>query len=506
MADPGAGRRVGGRYRLLNRLGDGGMGTVWRAHDEVVDRDVAVKEPRVPTHLSAAARDRAHLRMQREARAAARIAHPSVVTVHDVVIEDDRPWIVMELVAGPSLADRLLDGPLDAREAARTGLAVLDGLAAAHAAGVLHRDVKPDNILLGPGGRVVLGDFGIARVEGEQGLTESGAFLGSPEFIAPERVLGRPAGPESDLWSLGVVLFTAVEGLSPYRCTNAAATLQAVVSAEPPPPARSTGFLGDLLTRLMRKDPAARPGIAEVRHTLETVARPPGDGGGTAPRPSNAPAAAPGGRRLPAPPRGGGPARYVLGGGALAVGAALALLLLTDPFGGGPGGLPEGWEVRSDREVVAADIAVPSAYRRAEGDRGSVVTYRDPSGVFRIELERVVPAEDEEALPPTEAAWRRHYEGGGANGTEIEDVRVTVAAATQQGVRAFDTTVDHVDAPAVGDDPLRLRWRERIVSRGEGADQVYWRLRVSGPAQGWAAEEGERLFDRVTGHLEIRDL
>ncbi|WP_404829898.1 serine/threonine-protein kinase [Streptomyces arboris] len=151
------------------------------------------------------------------ATAAARIDHPSVVTIHDVVVEEGRPWIVMELVRGQSLGDRLQEGILDTREAARIGLAVLDALAAAHNAGVLHRDVKPDNVLLGTADRVVLTDFEIAQVEGEQRLTETGAFVGSPEYISPERVLGQHPGPASDLWSLGVVLYAAVEGMSPYR-------------------------------------------------------------------------------------------------------------------------------------------------------------------------------------------------------------------------------------------------------------------------------------------------
>ncbi|MZE80429.1 protein kinase, partial [Streptomyces sp. SID5475] len=248
------------------------MGTVWRARDEVVDREVAVKEPRVPDQLSEQERQTVYQRMRREARSAAAIDHPSVVTVHDVVVEDGRPWIVMELVRGQSLGDRLGEGTLDPREAARIGLAVLGALTAAHEAGVLHRDVKPDNVLLGRHDRVVLTDFGIAQVEGEQRLTETGAFVGSPEYIAPERVLGQLPGPESDLWSLGVLLYAAVEGMSPYRRSNTPATLQAVLSAEPPAPARGAGALGHLVMQLLRKDPAARPAPAEIRQTLESVA------------------------------------------------------------------------------------------------------------------------------------------------------------------------------------------------------------------------------------------
>ncbi|MGW6458245.1 serine/threonine-protein kinase [Streptomyces sp. NPDC055078] len=504
---PEVGRRIGGRYRLVSRLGHGGMGTVWRAHDEVVDREVAVKEPRVPDHLNDTERGKVYQRMQREARSAARIEHPAVVTMHDVVIEDDKPWIVMELVHGQSLAARLQDGTLDVREAARIGLAVLGALAAAHEAGVLHRDVKPDNVLLGRGDRVVLTDFGIAQIEGEQGLTETGAFVGSPEFIAPERVLGQHPGPESDLWSLGVVLYAAVEGMSPYRRSNVPATLQAVLSAEPQMPARGMGSFGTLIMRLLRKDPAMRPGAAEIRQTLETVARPPQPAfGPTAVHPGGGPAPAAGGSRwVPPVLHRNRPAQYGIGGGLVAVGVAL-VLIFANPFGGDA--MPDGWEVRSDREVVAANIAVPSEYERVQDDdRTGItsVTYWDPSGVFTVSLERVETGEANDEIPPTRSAWSEHYKKGGENGTEIEEAKVTITDAEQQGKTAFDTTVDHVPYNATGDDPIRHRWQERLVSDG-GSSPVYWRLRVSGPSEGWAAQKGTELFDQVVKHLEIQDL
>ncbi|MFI1398876.1 serine/threonine-protein kinase [Streptomyces sp. NPDC020681] len=497
---PDTGRLIGGRYRLVSRLGHGGMGTVWRARDEVVDRDVAVKEPRVPEHLSENERDKVYLRMQREARAAARIDHPSVVTVHDVVTEDAKPWIVMELVPGQSLADRLADGTLDVREAARIGLAVLGALTAAHEAGVLHRDVKPGNVLLGRGDRVVLTDFGIAQVEGEQGLTETGAFVGSPEFIAPERVLGQRPGPESDLWSLGVVLYAAVEGMSPYRRSNTPATLQAVLSAEPQMPARGSGAFGTLVMQLLRKDPAMRPDTAEISQTLQSVARPvPVDATKLFPGgPSNT-----GSRWVPPVLQGNRVAQFGLGGVLLAA-AVATVLLLTDPFGGDA--IPAGWEVRPDREVVAANVAVPSEYERVEGDSGNTVTYWDPSGVFQVFLERVETAAVDGELKPTEDVWRGYYEKGGANGTEIKDQDVTTSQTTQQGKKAFDTVVDYVEYSTSIDDPVRYRWHERVVATGKGASEVYWRLRVSGPAEGWASKEGDRLFDQVVEHLKIQDL
>ncbi|MFH8614295.1 serine/threonine-protein kinase [Streptomyces sp. NPDC017979] len=502
----GSGRLIGGRYRLLGRLGQGGMGTVWQARDEVVDRQVAVKEPRLPDHLSRDERETAHLRMQREARAAARIDHPSVVTIHDVVVEDGQPWIVMELVQGQSLATRLRDGTLDVGEAARIGVDVLGALVAAHAAGVLHRDVKPDNILLGRADRVVLTDFGIAHVEGEQRLTETGGFVGTVEFIAPERALGQAPGPEADLWSLGVVLYAAVEGVSPYLRSNIHATLQAVVSAEPPPPSRGAGAFGTLVMRLLRKEPMMRPDVAEIRQTLESLARPQTSmyeltqvgraaGGGPQGR---------GSRWVPPVLHASKKARYGIGGGVLALAAALAVVFV-NPFA--KEGLPEGWEVRNDREVVSASVAVPSDYRREQDDDGYSVTYRDPSRVFSVFVEKVDTTAFDDEIAPTKEAWQRHYEAGGVDGREIQNVEVTVKETRHQGEPAFDLVVEHLPYSATTKESEdRDRWMERVVSTGAEGKEVYWRVRVAGPADGWAAEEGERIFDIVVENLKIEDL
>ncbi|MFC8949153.1 serine/threonine-protein kinase [Streptomyces rochei] len=261
--EPGSERVIAGRYRLLSPLGEGGMGTVWRARDEVLRREVAVKEVRAPAGLPEADVRRMYARLEREAWAAARVAHRNVVTVYDVATDDGRPWIVMELVRGLSLADVLdAEGPLEPRRAALIGAEVLAALRAAHAAGVLHRDVKPANVLLSDDGRVVLTDFGIARVEGSSALTMTGEVIGSPEFLAPERALGRTPGPESDLWSLGVLLYTAVEGASPFRQDTPLSTLRAVVDEELPPPHRA-GALAPVVEGLLRKDPAGpEPGAS----------------------------------------------------------------------------------------------------------------------------------------------------------------------------------------------------------------------------------------------------
>ncbi|MFF5482592.1 serine/threonine-protein kinase [Streptomyces sp. NPDC012935] len=267
------GRVIGGRYRLVERIGSGGMGTVWRALDELVDREVAVKQPRLAGDPQDAGHQRAAHRLYREARAAARVDHPAAVSIHDVVVEEDGlPWIVMELVRGESLHELLQRGPVEAAEAARIGVAVLGALRAAHAVGIVHRDVKPANVLLGAHRRVVLTDFGIAHIQGEESLTVSGEFVGSLEFIAPERMSGRGAGPASDLWSLGVLLYAAVEGWSPFRRTTLESTLAAILAADPPEP-KQAGPLGSLIVRLLVKDPELRPDAEDVGAVLEAVAQ-----------------------------------------------------------------------------------------------------------------------------------------------------------------------------------------------------------------------------------------
>ncbi|WP_329340924.1 serine/threonine protein kinase [Streptomyces sp. NBC_00663] len=269
--EPGSERLIAGRYRLLSPLGEGGMGTVWRARDEVLHREVAVKEVRAPAGLAGSEVERMYARLEREAWAAARVANRNVVTVYDVATQDGRPWIVMELVRGVSLADVLdAEGPVSPQRAAHIGAEVLAALRAAHEAGVLHRDVKPANVLLSNDGRVVLTDFGIAMVEGSSALTMTGEVIGSPEFLAPERALGRTPGPESDLWSLGVLLYAAVEGNSPFRQSTPLNTLRAIVDDELPPPHRA-GPLAPVIEGLLRKDPAERLSADRAEQDLRIV-------------------------------------------------------------------------------------------------------------------------------------------------------------------------------------------------------------------------------------------
>jgi serine/threonine protein kinase len=266
------GELLAGRYRLGESIGRGGMGRVWRAQDEVLHRAVAIKELTAASYVSEADRAVLLTRTQTEARAAARINHPAVVTVHDVLEHDDRPWIVMELVDGPSLADAVKEhGRIVPAEAARIGLWTLRALRAAHSAGVLHRDVKPGNVLLALDGRVKLTDFGIAQVEGDSTITRTGEIVGSVDYLAPERVSGAEPGPSSDLWALGATLYTAVEGRSPFRRTSPLSTMQAVVQEEPEIPEHA-GAIGPVIGALLRKDPAARPSAAEVESMLAEAA------------------------------------------------------------------------------------------------------------------------------------------------------------------------------------------------------------------------------------------
>ncbi|MER6401703.1 protein kinase [Kitasatospora sp. NPDC001603] len=264
-------RLLAGRYELGERLGRGGMGTVWRAWDRMLDREVAVKELTV-NDLPEEDLQILHARMKREASAAARIKHPGVITVHDVLEQDGRPWIVMELVDGRSLADVISqDGTLPPRAAAEVGSQVLAALHRGHQLGVLHRDVKPANVLLERGtGRVVLLDFGIAKYEGSTELTRPGDLVGSPDYLAPERAQGERPGPASDLWGLGATLYAAVEGQSPFRRDSPITTLAAVVD-EPLPESLRAGPLGPVLAALMAKDPAERPTADEAAQMLAEV-------------------------------------------------------------------------------------------------------------------------------------------------------------------------------------------------------------------------------------------
>lgn len=268
---------LAGRYRIVRGLGRGGTGVVWQAVDEVLGREVAVKEIRTHADAAAVELDAMRLRLERQVRAAARVRHPGVVAVHDVTEDKGRPVIVMELVDGPSLRDVLAaEGPLDPVEAARIGARVLEALAAAHDAGVLHGDVKPGNILLDRSGPVLLTDFGVATL-GDPGdgsgarLTRNGAIVGSLDCLSPERARGVVPGPAADVWALGATLYTAVEGAVPFRRTSTWSTLAAIVDDPLPEPVRA-GALAPVLLRLLSKDPAERPSAREAAWMVGEVA------------------------------------------------------------------------------------------------------------------------------------------------------------------------------------------------------------------------------------------
>ncbi|MDT9697825.1 serine/threonine-protein kinase [Streptomyces sp. P17] len=493
--DPGAGRLIGGRYRLLSKLGHGGMGTVWRAKDETVDREVAVKEPRIPDHLPERERANAFERMRREARAAARLDHPAVVNVHDVAVVDDQPWIVMELVQGRSLGDVLQEGTLGAREAARVGLEVLGALEAAHAAGILHRDVKPDNVLLGRHERVVLTDFGIAQIEGETNLTDTGGFVGSPEYIAPERVLGQRPGPASDLWSLGVVLYAATEGVSPFRRSNTPATLQSVLNATPAAPASAQGPLAEVITGLLQKDPARRPNAAQTRALLEKAANPP------APAPTQV-------VQLGGTQRGvrlGGKSLTAIGAAVAAIAVAAAYLVIADPFAGEK---TDSWKTKDLGTKVGASIKVPPGFKElpaATDSDGTVVAYADPSGVVRITVDRDVKKDDTDGEIPATASEK--------------------AFADWEMLKDGEYTWDIADSPAPRGKPKETTWKEREAAENtvfytttsttaplkREARVLYYRagngdmyrLWIDYPAEGYFTEESREIARTTIDNWEI---
>ncbi|MFD4272746.1 serine/threonine-protein kinase [Streptomyces cyaneofuscatus] len=265
------GRLLAGRYRLGGVLGRGGMGTVWRADDETLGRTVAVKELRFPGAIDEDEKRRLITRTLREAKAIARIRNNGAVTVYDVVDEDDRPWIVMELIEGKSLAEAIReDGTLTPKRAAEVGLAILDVLRSAHREGILHRDVKPSNVLIAEDGRVVLTDFGIAQVEGDPSVTSTGMLVGAPSYISPERARGHKPGPPADLWSLGGLLYASVEGCPPYDKGSAIATLTAVMT-EPLDPPKNAGPLTEVIYGLLARDPDQRLDDRAARALLNKV-------------------------------------------------------------------------------------------------------------------------------------------------------------------------------------------------------------------------------------------
>lgn len=375
---------VAGRYRLAVSIGQGGMGRVWRATDDMLDRQVAVKEMRIDGLDPEDSRTRRE-RTLREARATARIDHPHVVRVYDVVDAGDRLWIVMELVDGRSLEQVVAqDGPLGVRDTARIGLELVDALGQIHAQGVLHRDIKPANVLVRRTGahHAVLTDFGIAAIQNAEALTMAGMLVGSPDYMAPERVSGRPQGPPSDLWSLGATLCAALGGRSPFSRATTLATLHAVLYEEPELPA-AAGPLHDLLAALLAKEPESRPGVPELTETLCRIATNPAaatrTAAGTGAPGSGEPATRP--TTVAAPP------------------AAGAQDTVTGPGGeGGPGRVPEdGVAAPEGPGHTEAEPVAAAGQPSAGGPDPAAAGPTPQSGAARPST---TTTPDAEALPP----------------------------------------------------------------------------------------------------------
>ncbi|MCZ7458521.1 serine/threonine-protein kinase [Streptomyces sp. WMMC940] len=511
-AGTAAGLLLAGRYRLTESIGRGGMGKVWRAQDEVLHRTVAVKELTAGLYVSEADRTVLHARTQKEARAAARISHPNVVTVHDVLEYDGRPWIVMQYVDGPSLAEAAKEsGRIEPAEAARIGLHVLGALRAAHAAGVLHRDVKPGNVLLASDGRVLLTDFGIAAIEGDSTITRTGELVGSIDYLAPERVRGGDPGSASDLWSLGATLYSAVEGNSPFRRTSPLSTMQAVVTEEHPP-ARHAGALEPVISALLRKEPEQRPPADEAERmlleamegrrpraaqayvptqTVDPEARRAATALLTGPTPAPAPASA---------PKRSGVWRRALVVAVLAAVAGGAAGFLALQYGSGGGS--------ATTDDAGSSVSAPgSTPKPADGEKWQRV--RDPEGFSLLVPEGWTRQRDGDQIDYTPDDGRRlirisidptpDFENPYMHMLDVEKT-VRTRLPEYQRVRLDQNTFRDQENSALWE----FTWTETRNNAGErrAIDQVYYgddgteyALYMSSPAEEWATTR--QRFDKM---------
>jgi serine/threonine protein kinase len=518
-------RVIAGRYRLVAPLGSGGMGTVWRAEDELLGRAVAVKEVTFPAGLRDEDRDVLRERTRREARAAARLDHPSAVTVYDVVEEHGAPYLVMELVEARTLSQVVrTDGPLSPQRTARVGLALLGALEAAHRQGIVHRDVKPGNVLLGAEDRVVLTDFGIASSPGDSSITSTGLLLGSPSYIAPERARGQSPRPASDLWSLGATLFTAVEGKPPYDAGEPLLTVTQVVTGEHAPYVHA-GPLEPVLEGLLERDPDRRLTAGHARAELERVAATPAPATMTAPTtplplpkppaertaalPADqvrAAAAAPAPRRNPTwerpqrPPRSRrSPVPALLSALALllAVGV-VALVLVTDPGRGSIGAFSEGGSATpsatAESTVESTPAPVPDGWTRYEDPQGwsvavppgyvqsthrGLVQFKDPETRRTLRVDQ-----SDDPKPSALQAWQQFSPQLGASLADYQELRLE--EVDYKGLDAADLEFTYFDQTQ-----LRVLDRTFVTEDGDEAYALYWQV----PASGF--EESLPVFEQI---------
>ncbi|GAA1931286.1 hypothetical protein GCM10009837_66280 [Streptomyces durmitorensis] len=530
-------RVIAGRYRLDVRLGRGGMGVVWQATDQFLGRRVAVKELALDDTLSESDAMQQRERTLREARAAAQLRHPHIIVVHDVVVQSDHPYIVMELIEGGSLAGRIArSGPMNARAVARMGIDLLGALSVAHAAGVLHRDIKPANVLMEEAtGRVVLTDFGIAQVSGATTLTEIGSFVGSPEYTAPERMSGERTGPESDLWSLGALLVAALTGESPFRRDSIGGVLHAVVFDEIRPPPAAAPLLPVILG-LLERDPDRRLGAAEAVRLLRTYVETGQMPSTPAGRAGGQPSALPGGRlggytptyrdlptRPPAHPAGPsrGRRRAMLIAAALVAavagaGVSAAVLLGRDDDGKGgtpstpasqssqtgqtgkpspsPSPTPTVTVTRGSRTPKPSTPEAPEGYRVTKDPRGFTLAvpegftreldgprtfYKSPGGTYRIGIKESAP----EPGGPL-AVQRRSAAKGPENNPGYRDGEVSETSHNGRPAALWQFSWDGFTEAEGARHTYDLCWEEG------GRMYDVW---VSAPVG--KAEEGRRYFD-----------
>jgi len=503
------GRVLAGRYVLGELLGRGGMGVVWRAHDTLIERDVAIKELLLPDYLEADEVERRSARMRREVRAAGRVGHVNVVTVFDVVVEGDRPWIVMALLPGRPLAAVIADGPIAPARAARIGRQMLAGLAAVHRAGIEHRDVKPANVMVDDGDTVVLTDFGIATHPDSPAVTETGATAGTPEYMAPERAVGQPSGPPADLWSLGVTLYEMTEGVSPFRRHNQLATLQAVAEGGYEPP-RYAGALTDVVVGLLAYDPAARLTAAQAEPLLVAAGVGDADDDPIAPpssvvRPeveptehpptTDPPLLAPSAGRSPAwrRRRGGVLAGALVAALVVATGVTVSLLGGPDPdrrasvFTDEPGPVDARAGYRLVVDPGGFTVLVPQEWnvRDASGER---VFHRSPDNAYRL---GVRPDASDAAGDPCGELRNQASKGLGpqsyiGKGTDYRELRLTCTSLRGDPAALWEFTWNSQGR-------LRRTINLRFV-RDDGRTWDFW---VSGPESG--AEALTSAFDAARG-------